>query len=352
VVKNPANVIGRATIEVNEQNKVVARCSYQSVGIKLAADKLNLIRGEQTMFSATLSGLDGVTGPVSMQLTNATPWTVRMEGGETQIITAQPEEFSGGVWTAKRTLTGVRAGGFSINAIVKPGGIWRGLLKACDGGTPASEPISDLNRGDLTASNRGLAGSAQNAVVKTEKIVLPEKSGLRDFSVDEAPKMVAAVLPDLTIKDVCLSFDSVVPTAEAIRVLVANIGSGDAGPFELGLNFNPTVDGGRLMTDPLDGFKAGEQRWLEYSPMCCGFVPTVHVINTTEVFKLIADPSYYQSYGPYDPRYYKVDSKITESTKANNTLTISKTEMKRCDAKTSLPRPALPKIEVIKPVRP
>jgi hypothetical protein len=57
----------------------------------VAADKLNLIRGEQTMLSATLSGLDGVTSPVSMQLTNATPWTVRMEGGETQTITAQPK---------------------------------------------------------------------------------------------------------------------------------------------------------------------------------------------------------------------------------------------------------------------
>jgi hypothetical protein len=275
-----------------------------------------------------------------------------MEGGETQTITAQPQEFANGSFFATRTLTGVRAGGFSITAIVKPGGIWRGLSKACDGGTPASEPTSGLNPGDLNVSNRGLAGSAESAAIKTEKIVLPEKSQLKDFSADEGPKMATAVLPDLTIKEVCLGIDSIFHDSEAIRVLVANIGGGDAGPFELGITFDEKFEGGRLMIDPLDGFKAGEQRWLEYSPMCCGWVPTEHVINTTEDFKLIADPAYYKAYGLYDPRYYKVKSKITESTKANNTLRISKTEMKRCDLKNTLPRPAMPKIEVIKPVRP
>jgi len=43
-----------------------------------------------------------------------------MERGQTQIITASPEYFTGGVFTAKRTLTGVKAGGFSINAVVEP----------------------------------------------------------------------------------------------------------------------------------------------------------------------------------------------------------------------------------------
>jgi hypothetical protein len=267
----------------------------------------------------------------------------------------RPETFTSGhrlcdAW--KRSLTGVRAGGFSVNAVLNPTGLSQDLLKACDGGTPAAEPISGLDRGDRTVSNRGLAGPAQNAAVKTEKTVLPQKSELKDFSADEAPRMAAAILPDLTIKEVCLGFDTILPTAEAIRVLVANIGSGDAGPFDLGINFDEKFDGGRWMITPLDGFKAGEQRWLEYSPMCCGFVPTEFVINTTEDFKLIADPAYYKSYGPYDPRFYKVKAKITESTKGNNTLTISKTEMRRCDAKNPLTRPAIPKIQVVKPVRP
>jgi len=120
VVRSPANLTGPATMEVNEKGKVVARSNYQSISVRLSAEKLNLIRGEQTILTATLSGLNGVTGPVSFQLTNATPWTVRMEGGESQIVTASPEYFTGGVFTAKRTLTGVKAGGFSINAVVEP----------------------------------------------------------------------------------------------------------------------------------------------------------------------------------------------------------------------------------------
>jgi len=137
VVRSPANLIGRATIEVNEQNRVVANCSYQSVGIKLAADKLNLIRGEQTTLSATVSGLAGVTSTVSVLLTNATPWTVRMEGGEKQLINVNPGEFNGDTFTTKRTLTGVRAGGFSINAVVDP---IRSERANCTPGTARNTP--------------------------------------------------------------------------------------------------------------------------------------------------------------------------------------------------------------------
>lgn len=138
VVRSPANLIGQSTIEVNEQNRVVATCNYQSIGVRLSADKLNLVRGEQTMLTLTFNGLNGVTSPVSAQLTNASPWVVRMAGGESQVITAQPDEFTGGVFTAKRILTGLRAGGFTINAVVNPTILLPGVAtswKTCSGGT-------------------------------------------------------------------------------------------------------------------------------------------------------------------------------------------------------------------------
>src|SRR6185436_15728915 len=259
VVRSPANAIGRTAIEVNEQNKVVARCSYQSVGIKLAADKLNLIRGEQTTLTATLSGLDGVTGPVSMQLTNATPWTVRMEGGETQTITAQPQEFANGSFLATRTLTGVRAGGFSINAIVESGGIWRGPSKACKGGTPASEPISGLDRGDRTAANRDLPVLARNTV-QVQQPVFSEKDSPKNLPVEESSGVATGVLPDLTIKDMCLAGGS--PEAfESLQVLVANVGSRDADAFTLLLKFiRLSDDEGDWHVDTVAGLKAGEER--------------------------------------------------------------------------------------------
>ena len=141
--------------------------------------------------------------------------------------------------------------------------------------------------------------------------------------------------------------------AERLRVLVANIGNKDANPFDLALQFYYSDENGsgEFYVDKLGGLKAGEEKWLAYSPMCCGFVKTVFVVNSTKTFQAIADPTYYHTYGPYDPRTYEVKSKITESNKRNNTLTIARPEMKRCDLK-NIGRPAIPKIQTIKPVRP
>jgi hypothetical protein len=156
IVRSPANLVGPATIEVNEKSKVVARCHYQSIGVRLSADKLNLNRGEQTTLTVTLSGLEGATGPVPLQLTNASPSTVRMGGGDTQSINAQPQEISGGVFTVKRTLTGVKPGAFSINAVVNPtmfskdgGGVWRTCGRGAHGpentGPPPATTFGSTN---------------------------------------------------------------------------------------------------------------------------------------------------------------------------------------------------------------
>jgi len=152
VFRSPANFTGPTTIEVNERGRTVAKCTYQSIGISLSADKLHLIRGEQTTLTLTLNGLNGITGPVSAQLTNGSPWVVRMEGGESQTITAHSGGVNDEVFTAKRTLTGVKAGAFSINASVDPtdssasGGVWR----ACNAG-PGGGP--NAGRLDNTPGN-------------------------------------------------------------------------------------------------------------------------------------------------------------------------------------------------------
>ncbi|MEP6920747.1 MAG: hypothetical protein ABI967_06455 [bacterium] len=352
VVKSPANLVGRATIVVNEQNHVVAKCSYQSLGIRLAADKLNLIRGEQTMLSATISGLNGVTSPVSMQLTNASPWTVRMEGGETQTITVQPEEIAGGSFTAKRSLTGVKAGGFTINAVVNSNGP-QGLMKPCEGGAPASGPISGLGRGDRTISNPGSAGPAENAAVKTGQHVLSEKDALKEVQlIDEPSGVSTGVLPDLTIKDMCLAEAPATPS-ETLRVLIANIGDRDADPFELGIKYIIYSDeSGFWDVDKLAGLKTGEEKWLEYRPMSGSGFTLAFVVDRAFKFQAIADPSYRQGTGPLGIYVRDVKSKIVESNKGNNTLTISRADMRRCDAKIAIPRPALPAAKPVNPVRP
>jgi len=200
---------------------------------------------------------------------------------------------------------------------------------------------------------------AQNPVVQVQTVqvqkpVLSEKDALKNVRVDESTGVAAGILPDLTIKEMCLDVDPTAP-AESLRVLVANIGNKDAEPFDLALKFIYSSDSmsGEFYVDKLAGMKAGEERWLAYSPMCCGFVKTQFVVNNTVKFQVIADPdpSYYHTYGPYDPRTYEVKSKITESNKRNNVLTLNRSEMKQCGLK-NIERPTIPRIQIIKPVRP
>ena len=134
IAQSSGDVIGKADIEVLEQGKLVARGKYQSVGVRLSAPKLNLIRGEQTTMSVMLLGVDGIDGPVTVQLTNKTPWVVRMSGGERQILVINPQEIRGGTYTATKTLTGIQAGSFSINATI----VNQSLP---DNSTPMSGPV-------------------------------------------------------------------------------------------------------------------------------------------------------------------------------------------------------------------
>jgi len=103
--------------------------------------------------------------------------------------------------------------------------------------------------------------------------------------------------------------------------------------------------------DKLAGLKAGEERWLEYRPMSGSGFTIAFVVERTVKFQVIADPSYIQGSGPLGIYLHEVKSKITESNKRNNTLTIGRAEMRSCDSK-NITRPAIPKIQTIKPVRP
>ncbi|MDQ6785507.1 MAG: hypothetical protein M3033_01625 [Acidobacteriota bacterium] len=137
IVRSPANVKGVAEMEVSYIGKIVAKCVYRSISVNLAADKLNLVKGEQTSLTVTLAGLIGLLSPVSIQLTNKSPGTVSMAGGETQTVNINPQEVNGDIFSVKRTLTGVQAGGFAINALVNPAK----AIPSCDSPISGNIPV-------------------------------------------------------------------------------------------------------------------------------------------------------------------------------------------------------------------
>ena len=196
--------------------------------------------------------------------------------------------------------------------------------------------------------------SAQNPATQLQTVqvqtpVLSEKDALKNVRVDESSGVATGVLPDLTIKDMCLDVD---PTrsSEYLRVLLANIGTRSADPFELGIKFiDSSDDTGYWYVDNLIGLNAGEEKWLSYSPRCCGVAPTHRVVKESVKFQAIADPTYLRAYGGIAPLAYPVKSRITELNEGNNALTFSRAEIRNCK---NVGRPAIPKIQTIKPVRP
>jgi hypothetical protein len=123
VAQVPGDVIGNAQIEVKKKEALVAKCAFRSIGVRLSAGKLNLIRGETSVLTLTVLGMDGMDAPVSVRLTNQSPWVIRLQGGQAQRLVIGPSQVQGGTYTITRTLTGVRAGGFGINAVVERAGL-------------------------------------------------------------------------------------------------------------------------------------------------------------------------------------------------------------------------------------
>ena len=55
--------------------------------------------------------------------------------------------------------------------------------------------------------------TVQSQTVQVQTIVLSEKDALKNVRVEESPAAAAGILPDLTIKEICLA---VAPTAMAL----------------------------------------------------------------------------------------------------------------------------------------
>lgn len=123
IAVNPVEAVGKTEIEVRKHEKLITKGSYRSIGLKLSAAKLNLLRGETTQMTLAVLGVANLEEPCSVRLVNGAPWVVSMSGGQSQIIAIEPSDVHTGTYTTTRTLTGVHPGGFAINATIVPAGV-------------------------------------------------------------------------------------------------------------------------------------------------------------------------------------------------------------------------------------
>jgi hypothetical protein len=120
VVKSPSNVVGPIQVLVQEGEKKTVS-THRNLGVNLSAPKTNLMRGEKTVVTVEVRGLEGIKNDVPLQLDSK--GVINMDGGNFQNLRIKPSEVTrDGRYTTNRAITGVQSGGFGVTAtvIVRP----------------------------------------------------------------------------------------------------------------------------------------------------------------------------------------------------------------------------------------
>jgi hypothetical protein len=87
------------------------------VDLSLEAGQTDLLPGQQTAITVTISGLQGVQQIPDLTLENTTPAIISLEGGNSQIISISSEEIAeNGTWQRTFTITGRGRGDFSVTS--------------------------------------------------------------------------------------------------------------------------------------------------------------------------------------------------------------------------------------------
>lgn len=115
VFRAPNNVIGSTTVTINE-GATQASSPFRNVGINLSAPKTNLLKGEKTVVTIEVIGLEGIKTPLDLQLKASNE--ISMAGGNEQKVQITPTEVAGARYTTSREITGVLSGGFNMVATV------------------------------------------------------------------------------------------------------------------------------------------------------------------------------------------------------------------------------------------
>jgi hypothetical protein len=116
VIQIPPEPVGPTTITVTEKDKT-GTGAFRNIGVDLSAPKTSLMRGEKTTVTVRVTGLEGLTQNVPMDL--VTTGSVNMQGGNTQQITIKPNQVQmDGSASLTRTMTGITPGSFNVTATV------------------------------------------------------------------------------------------------------------------------------------------------------------------------------------------------------------------------------------------
>jgi hypothetical protein len=121
IVLAPENLAGPVPLRV-EQGETTAEGEVRLLAVSLSADRVHLQRGERTTLRVEVRGLEGLTEPIPLTLTNESPSVVRLGEGDSQTVTLKPEDVPpSGVLRLERPVESLRTGDFAITtALPRP----------------------------------------------------------------------------------------------------------------------------------------------------------------------------------------------------------------------------------------
>jgi len=124
VVRAPANLTGPTDVMVTEGDAPVASGTTNLLGVSLSAPTVHLERGQRTVVTVAVEGLDGLPAsayPVYFEVVNRSPQVVRLQGVEDQRrVLTLGSHLAGddGTYRWSVPVTGVAVGRFAISAFV------------------------------------------------------------------------------------------------------------------------------------------------------------------------------------------------------------------------------------------
>ncbi len=119
ILQVPDNITGQQELVIKEGETTYEQ-TINVLQLDLSAERLDLLRGQQTRLTVTVEGLDGLDLDVLMELVNNSPGNITLEGGNQQLITISPEDAPSGTFQITQTVQATDNGSFSISANIVP----------------------------------------------------------------------------------------------------------------------------------------------------------------------------------------------------------------------------------------
>jgi hypothetical protein len=183
--ETPEDISGPVDVELTEGDFSLEE-QTNVLDLELSANKLNLLKGEQTKVYIAVSGLEGLDEEIPLEITNLTLGNINMEGGNKQEIIIEPDDvLDDGTFQYDLDVTAISAGGFSVLVNIEPP--YSGIIKLS---SPFDGETIDTSTPTFEWESSGLADNYTLTIWQLPEEITEEMIFSKDNLVDMKPYFV------------------------------------------------------------------------------------------------------------------------------------------------------------------